>query len=205
METGFAFPEQIEAAYANCPALAEFLSCLRGDVLSELKDDINSERQYGEEGFARKFAFRFCGWTSNPNPSKFQSARASGSSPTPSATRTSPPRRAPDCWWPPTPGRSGPSSSAPHPAKSRLVSLTAARDASGIARTGSPAGRTSSARTAPFSCARDHRDVTGVNEGVGFRLELNRTKKYSESFGRAYAVFRKDPDGLYRFTGMQEE
>ena len=48
------------------------------------------------------------------------------------------------------------------------------------------------------------RDVTGVNEGVGFRLELNRTKKYSDSFGRAYAVFRKGPDGLYRFTGMQD-
>jgi hypothetical protein len=50
MEAGFAFPELIEAAYANCPAPAEFLSRLRGDVLSELKDDINSERQYGEEG-----------------------------------------------------------------------------------------------------------------------------------------------------------
>ena len=49
------------------------------------------------------------------------------------------------------------------------------------------------------------RDVTGVNEGVGFMLELNRTKKYSDSFGRAYAVFLKGPDGLYRFTGMQEE
>jgi hypothetical protein len=49
------------------------------------------------------------------------------------------------------------------------------------------------------------RDVTGVTEGGGFRLELNRTKKYSDSFGRAYAVFRKGPDGLYRFAGMQEE
>lgn len=48
------------------------------------------------------------------------------------------------------------------------------------------------------------RDVTGVNEGVGFKLELNRTRKYSDSFGRAYAVFRKGPDGLYRFTGMQD-
>ena len=50
MEAGFAFPELIEAAYANCSAPAEFLSRLRGDVLSELKDDINSERQYGKKG-----------------------------------------------------------------------------------------------------------------------------------------------------------
>ena len=48
------------------------------------------------------------------------------------------------------------------------------------------------------------RDVTGVTEGGGFKLELNRTKRYSDSFGRAYAVFRKGPDGLYRFTGMQD-
>ena len=50
MEVGFAFPELIEAAYANCPAPAEFLSRLREDVLSGLEDDINSERQYGEGG-----------------------------------------------------------------------------------------------------------------------------------------------------------
>ena len=49
------------------------------------------------------------------------------------------------------------------------------------------------------------RDVADVAEGGGFRLELNRTKKYSDRFGRAYAVFRKGPDGLYRFMGMQEE
>ena len=31
--TGFAFPELIEAAYANCPAPAEFLSRLRGMLM----------------------------------------------------------------------------------------------------------------------------------------------------------------------------
>ncbi len=49
------------------------------------------------------------------------------------------------------------------------------------------------------------RFVRDVSIGVdSFSITLNWSKDYWESFGRAVAVFRRDPDGLYRFTGMQD-